>query len=63
VCDRVLSAVHATHGYDAREHQHRDMLLAGIVDPLDVTLAALQNAAEFAALLLTTAATVHEVKP
>jgi chaperonin GroEL (HSP60 family) len=39
------------------------MLLAGIVDPLDVTLAALQNAAEFAALLLTTAATVHEVKP
>lgn len=62
VLERVLASPQFTYGYDARAHAYGDVVAAGIVDPLDVTLAALRNAAEFAALLLTTAATVHEVK-
>jgi chaperonin GroEL len=62
VLDRVLANPHFTYGYDARAHAYGDIVEVGIIDPLEVTLAALRNAAEFAALLLTTAATVHEVK-
>ena len=41
-------------GYDARTNTFGDMLAAGIVDPVAVTLTALRNAASVAALILTT---------
>lgn len=42
------------YGFDATCGQYVDMLKAGIVDPVKVTRAALQNAVSIAALLLTT---------
>src|SRR2546421_5750307 len=42
------------YGFDATTGQYVDMFKAGIVDPLKVTRAALQNAVSIAALLLTT---------
>jgi chaperonin GroEL len=42
------------YGFDAITGQYVDMFKAGIVDPLKVTRAALQNAVSIAALLLTT---------
>lgn len=40
------------YGYNAAENTFSDMLTAGIVDPLGVTCAALQNAASLASLIL-----------
>jgi len=42
------------YGFDATTGQYVDMFQAGIVDPVKVTRAALQNAVSIAALLLTT---------
>lgn len=42
------------YGFDATSGQYVDMFKAGIVDPVKVTRAALQNAVSIAALLLTT---------
>jgi chaperonin GroEL len=42
------------HGFDATSGQYVDMFKAGIIDPVLVTRAALQNAVSIAALLLTT---------
>jgi chaperonin GroEL len=42
------------YGFDATSGQYVDMFQAGIVDPVKVTRAALQNAVSIAALLLTT---------
>ncbi|MBL4929767.1 molecular chaperone GroEL [Fuscibacter oryzae] len=42
------------HGFDAANGTFRDMIAAGIVDPLRVTCAALGNAASVACLILTT---------
>jgi chaperonin GroEL len=46
------------HGLDATSGDYVDMFQAGIIDPVRVTRAALENAASIAALLLTTEATV-----
>ncbi|HTD20072.1 MAG TPA: TCP-1/cpn60 chaperonin family protein, partial [Ktedonobacteraceae bacterium] len=42
------------YGFDANSGQYVDMFKAGIIDPVKVTRAALQNAVSIAALLLTT---------
>ena len=42
------------HGFDAAQGKFRDMIEAGIVDPVRVTTSALANAASVAALILTT---------
>ena len=41
-------------GYDFMTNEIKDMLIAGIIDPVKVTRTALQNAASIAGLLLTT---------
>ncbi len=48
-------------GYNALTSQYTNMLKAGIIDPLKVTRAALQNAASAAAMLLTTEAAVADL--
>ncbi|QQG49817.1 MAG: chaperonin GroEL [Candidatus Berkelbacteria bacterium] len=48
-------------GYDAQENKMVDMIAAGIIDPLKVTRAALQNAASVAAMVLTTEAAVTDL--
>jgi chaperonin GroEL len=53
VVERVKSADRG-FGFDARAGRFRDMLAAGIVDPVAVSITALRNAASVAALILTT---------
>ncbi|HEY3715900.1 MAG TPA: chaperonin GroEL [Jatrophihabitantaceae bacterium] len=50
----------ANEGLDAATGDYRDLLAAGIVDPVKVTKAALVNAASVASLLLTTQSLVVE---
>ena len=49
-------------GFDAATGEYVDMLEAGIIDPLKVGRIALQNATSVASLLLTTEATVSDIK-
>jgi len=48
-------------GYNANKDEYVDMVEAGIIDPLKVTRAALQNAASVAMMLLTTEAVVTDL--
>ncbi len=49
-------------GFDAMTGEYVDMVAAGIIDPAKVTRSALQNAASVSAMILTTEATITEVK-
>ncbi|MEI7884483.1 MAG: chaperonin GroEL [Clostridia bacterium] len=49
-------------GFDAMTGEYVDMVAAGIIDPAKVTRSALQNAASVAAMILTTEATITEIK-
>lgn len=49
-------------GFDALNEEYVDMIEKGIVDPTKVTRSALQNAASVSAMVLTTEATVTDIK-
>jgi chaperonin GroEL len=51
---RTVAGLPATEGFDAETGQFRDLMAAGVIDPLRVTSAALRNAASVAKLILTT---------
>ena len=59
VVEEVLSGEGA-YGYNARTSVFEDLIVAGVLDPMKVTRAALQNAASVAGLLLTTEALIAE---
>lgn len=61
VVERV-KAEKAGTGFDVLSEEYRDMFNAGIIDPMKVTRAALQNAVSIAGMLLTTDALVADVK-
>ncbi len=48
-------------GFDAKEDQYLDMVVAGIIDPAKVVRSAIQHAASIAGLLLTTEVLVVEI--
>lgn len=50
------------YGFDASSGKYGNMFSEGIIDPLKVTRIALQNAVSVSSLLLTTEATINEVK-
>ena len=50
------------HGYDAATGEYRDLVAAGIIDPVKVTKSAVSNAASIAGMLLTTETTVVDIK-
>jgi chaperonin GroEL len=54
-CDRLID-----WGYNAADDRFQNLVEAGIVDPVKVVRLALENAAELAGLLLTTAALIVE---
>ena len=58
VVERVAEQKKPAHGLDASTGDYVDLLKAGIIDPVRVTRAALENAASIAGLLLTTEVTV-----
>ena len=62
VADKVANSDEANLGFNAATGKYVDMLEAGIIDPLKVERVALQNATSVASLLLTTEATVSDVK-
>ena len=61
VVGKVRDSKDASFGYNAQDDTFTDMIKAGVVDPVKVTRAALQNAASIASLMLTTEASVHEI--
>ncbi len=62
VLNEVISHKEKTYGYDAAKNTYcKDMIKAGIIDPLKVTRTALENAVSVAALLLTTEAVVTDL--
>jgi len=56
-----VSAVNGGFGYNAAAGEYQNMYEAGIVDPVRVTCAALENAASVAKLILTTETLVGDV--
>ncbi len=62
VADKVSNSSEANVGFNAATGEYVDMFEAGIIDPLKVERIALQNATSVASLLLTTEATVSEIK-
>jgi chaperonin GroEL len=49
-------------GYNSKEDRYENMINAGIIDPKKVTRVALESAASIASLLLTTEATISNIK-
>ncbi len=62
VADKIANSTSPNMGFNAATGEYVDMLEAGIIDPLKVGRVALQNATSVASLLLTTEATVSEIK-
>jgi chaperonin GroEL len=62
VANKVAESPDANLGFNAATGEYVDMLEAGIIDPLKVERVALQNATSVASLLLTTEATVSDIK-
>jgi len=62
VADKVASSEEANFGFNAATGEYVDMIEAGIIDPLKVARVALQNATSVSSLLLTTEATIGDIK-
>ena len=60
VVGKLLESKDPNFGFDAQTGEDRDMVKAGIIDPVKVVRCALQDAASVAALLITTEAMVAE---
>lgn len=62
VVDKVANSDNTNLGFNAATGEYVNMLEAGIIDPFKVARIALQNATSVASLLLTTEATVSDIK-
>ncbi|MDQ1325965.1 MAG: chaperonin GroEL, partial [Campylobacterota bacterium] len=62
VADKVANSNTPNLGFNAATGEYVDMFEAGIIDPFKVARVALQNATSVASLLLTTEATVSDIK-
>ena len=62
VADKILNETNINVGFNAATGKYVDMIEEGIIDPLKVARVALQNATSVSSLLLTTEATVSEIK-
>ncbi len=62
VANEVEKSDNANYGFNAANGEYVDMFKAGIIDPVKVERVALQNAVSVASLLLTTEATVSDIK-
>ncbi|WP_294956151.1 chaperonin GroEL [Sulfurovum sp.] len=62
VADKIANNDDVNLGFNAATGAYVNMLEAGIIDPLKVARVALQNATSVASLLLTTEATVSDIK-
>jgi chaperonin GroEL len=62
VVNTIATATNPNIGFNAATGEYVDMFEAGIIDPLKVERVALTNAVSVSSLLLTTEATIHEIK-
>jgi chaperonin GroEL len=62
VVDKVMNSDNPNLGFNASTGEFVDMLEAGIIDPLKVARIALLNAISVSSLLLTTEATISDIK-
>ncbi len=62
VADKVATSNEQNSGFNAATGEYVDMIAEGIIDPLKVTRVALQNATSVSSLLLTTEATISDIK-
>ena len=62
VVDKVINSTDVNLGFNAANGEYVDMLEVGIIDPLKVARVALLNATSVSSLLLTTEATISDVK-
>jgi len=62
VVDKVINSDDENLGFNAANGEYVNMLEAGIIDPLKVARVALLNATSVSSLLLTTEATISDVK-
>jgi len=62
VADKVANSNDKNFGFNAANGAYVDMLEEGIIDPLKVARVALQNATSVSSLLLTTEATISDIK-
>ncbi|MBU1667750.1 chaperonin GroEL [bacterium] len=62
VVDKVMNSDDSNLGFNAATGEYVNMLEAGIIDPLKVARVALLNATSVSSLLLTTEATISDVK-
>jgi chaperonin GroEL len=62
VVDKVQNSNDESFGFNAASGEYVNMFEAGIIDPVKVERIALQNAVSVSSLLLTTEATIHELK-
>lgn len=62
VVNTIVTATNENIGFNAATGEYVDMFEAGIIDPLKVERVALTNATSVSSMLLTTEATIHEIK-
>ncbi|EDK7793950.1 chaperonin GroEL, partial [Salmonella enterica subsp. enterica serovar Typhi] len=62
VVNSVENAKDENTGFDAAKGEYVNMLESGIIDPVKVERVALLNAVSVASMLLTTEATISEIK-
>lgn len=62
VVNTVKNSKNENYGFNASNGEYVDMFEAGIIDPVKVSRVALQNAVSVASLLLTTEATISDIK-
>jgi len=62
VLNNVRKSNDPNYGYDAVRGQYGDMLANGVIDPVKVSRAALQNASSVAGMILTTQSLISEEK-
>lgn len=62
VVNTIATAANENTGFNAATGEYVDMFEAGIIDPLKVERVALTNAVSVSSMLLTTEATIHEIK-
>lgn len=61
VLEKVQSNGGKYYGYDAQRDEYGDMVAKGIIDPVKVTRAALENGASIAAMVLTTETLITDI--
>lgn len=61
VLEKLKAETNPNVGYDAKTDSYKDMIEAGIIDPVKVVRTALQNASSIAGLMLTTEALVADI--